>query len=491
MAYQPIQLGRIGWLSGADSLDNALGNAIRTWQQNQAQAAQNLRDAAGQKNTEFQQKRQQQGDFEDAVAKATALWKTDPKAAMAIMAPYGGQMGQRQEEAQSEWAPKLNQSEIDFADTLPRAPGGGFGSPAPGSAEASDAAEEGAIQQQLGGQSAFDKIRGAQQAQQQKQMQAVQFLTGRTPWGQEWNIDPSAAQRDNLQRADQAMYQASGDETDEAAQVREQYPQLRATYQAAGQDIDPKAVLTDFRADARIKASEAAATERERMRLEAEARRNAEWDRRFPLQEEGRDRRALLSAGNRSQMVEQGEKRIELSTEAAAREATRAVLSNLGAKEEILADRKYSNMLANLTTNPNAALDAATSGQWVKLAQGGTGVISDSDMDTFWHKIGGAGAYVEGKAQDVINGQIANGKRQIVSEAVQWLAGRAQFNLANIQKSVEYQFDNSPNLKPYKDQMVGTYFPGYRARAQNRQAVKGGGAVDLSPYEAMMKGGGQ
>lgn len=144
----------------------------------------------------------------------------------------------------------------------------------------------------------------------------------------------------------------------------------------------------------------------------------------------------------------QGADRLELSKGTYAWDKASKVLQQFGAKELILQDRKYADMLASLTTNPNAALDAAAAGQWVKLAQGGTGVISDSDMETFWHKIGGVGTKVEGKIQELINGQIASGKRQVVAEAMQWLASRARSNLANIKGNLRTAMENDPNVTP-------------------------------------------
>jgi hypothetical protein len=197
--------------------------------------------------------------------------------------------------------------------------------------------------------------------------------------------------------------------------------------------------------------------------------------------QKGRDAamdRAKLFAAGKTAGLEQAEKRLKLATEAggrategSARAAVNDVFRQLKVNELVIADRKYHEMLSNLTTSPNAALDAATSGQWVKLAQGGTGVISDSDMKVFWKAIGGLGDYVEGQVQGLINGRIAEGKRAIVVQAVQHLGQTAQANLAKAQKALEYHFDTSPNLAEYKDQMVGTYFPGYRAKAVDRRAI--------------------
>lgn len=473
--YFPTQRPQIGATIG-----NALAEAFANSRQREQDLAEKLRYGQQLQRQQQQDARQNQMDRQAAMAKASELWRSgDKQGALAIMAPYGAQMEQYEADAPKDWAPKLNQGELDFADTLPmNRPEAPSGPVMPGSSAESDAAEEGALQRQL----PPNPIMAAAQAQAKQNKIMAQRLRGTFQDGTSWMLDPDQARREQQGQADQAFYQASGDDGPMADLIREQYPTMRAASAAGGKPLDADDTMKYFQGESRIRASEAAADRRYQEMLDREERRNAEWDRRFPQQEAGRDRRAAIAGANRSATVALATKAGERATEASAREAANTVLRNLGAKEEILADRKYSTMLSNLTTNPNAALDAATSGQWVKLAQGGTGVISDSDMDAFWNRIGGVGQRVDGKIQEIINGQITSGKRQVVADAVRWLAGRAQHNLNGIQKSMEYHFDTSPNLAPYKDQMIGTYFSRSREKIKDRRAIDkargGGGNLD-------------
>lgn len=181
----------------------------------------------------------------------------------------------------------------------------------------------------------------------------------------------------------------------------------------------------------------------------------------FAGQASGR-RNADVAGARGASRTNVSEERLELGKGTYAWTRANQVLSNLGAKELVLQDRKYSDMLANILTNPNAALDAATSGQWVKLAQGGTGVISDSDMRVFWQQIGGVGDYVEGKVQGLINGQIAAGKRQIVAQAMRQLANRARANLAEVRAQLRTAMETDPNITP---EMRAAVLKTYRAEA--------------------------
>lgn len=490
MAFQPIQIHRP---MGLETVSNALSEALQLYQQRQRQMADNLRYGE-------QQKRQQQQDFQQSLKEASAMWKTDPQAALAMMAPFGGQFAERPQDPTKDWAPKLNQNEIDYADTLPMpsaqqqgpnppaGPVDAISSPTTGSPETLDALMQRAAPPAQ--QAPTNPYVKAAQADQAKQKQLTQrFLRGNFN-GQEWTLDPEAARRQQQEQADDAFYRASGSGTDMADIIREQYPAMRAAAMAAGEPLDPKVMMQNFQADARMRAQERAAADRYQQQLAAEDRRDERfYEHNAVTSGQAMDRTKLI-AGTRGAMVEQGEKRIGLSEEAAAREAVNKVFTNLGFRENQVANRKFNDMAAQLSQNPNAAKDAVVAGSFVKLAQGGTGVISDSDMNVFWNRLGGLGVRTLDELQGVIDGRISHPKRELVLQAVRDLAGTAQGHLNEIQKSLEYQFDASPNLSPYKDQMVGTYFMGHRKRVQNRAASGKGGAVDMSVYDEMMKPGG-
>jgi hypothetical protein len=306
MAFQQIHINAP---TGLDSLRESLVRMAQNQRQREQDAADNLRYGA-------QKKRQGMMDRQAALAKASELWQQgDREGAKAIMAPYGGQVEQYQTDTPKEWAPKLNQGEIDFADTLPMdRPGGpvapqpqappkpdpvnfsfgGYTPPPDGSERAGDA--------ELGGlmAKATNPLVAAAQAQAQQNKIMAQRLTGKFDDGTAWSIDPDQGKREGMARADKAFYDASGEDTDEADQIREQYPQLRATYAAAGQDIDPKGVFAQFRSDAAGKRAEAGADRRESERIAADERRNAEWDRRFPQIEAGKNGRVAMGGAKRN-----------------------------------------------------------------------------------------------------------------------------------------------------------------------------------------------
>lgn len=169
-----------------------------------------------------------------------------------------------------------------------------------------------------------------------------------------------------------------------------------------------------------------------------------------------------------------GDKRIEMAEEGGARQLAKDVLASYGFKEVQAQNRKFNDMSAELTANPNAALDAVIAGTFVKQAQGGTGVISDSDMDAFWNRIGGVSDKSSQWVSNVLSGKIDPDKRAKVAEAVQWLASQAGANLKEIQGAMTHAFANSKNYSAYGDQMIGTYFPG--ARKAKPDAAGGGGS---------------
>ncbi len=168
-----------------------------------------------------------------------------------------------------------------------------------------------------------------------------------------------------------------------------------------------------------------------------------------------------------------GDKRLGLQEEAQARLLAKDVLSGLGFKEVQAQNRKFNDMAAAVSANPNAALDAVTAGSFVKMAQGGTGVISDSDMEQFWNRIGGVGDKSAQWVENVLSGKIDQDKRAKVAEAVKWLASQAGNNLKTIRGSMEYAFSKSPNLSSYGAQMTGIYFP--EARQEATAGGKSGG----------------
>lgn len=165
---------------------------------------------------------------------------------------------------------------------------------------------------------------------------------------------------------------------------------------------------------------------------------------------------------------------------------TGKVFGNMGFKEVQVSNRKFNDMAA-AAAKPNAALDAVTAGSFVKMAQGGTGVISDSDMEQFWNRIGGVKERSAQWVQNVVNGKIAPEKRTIVIQAVKELAGRANQNLGEIKDALRYRLANSA-FAERTDDVMGTYFPAERNRIEEGRRIE---AAKERTRAKRLKGGGR
>jgi hypothetical protein len=156
--------------------------------------------------------------------------------------------------------------------------------------------------------------------------------------------------------------------------------------------------------------------------------------------------------------------------EATVDQMTKNVFGNLGFKEARTVGGKYTRM-AQMLSKPNAASDAVVAGSFVKEAQGGSGVISDSDMEQFWGKIGGAETRTKQWVEDVLNGKIHPEKRAIVAQTVNALA---QFELEKQEKvkdALRYRLQNSA-LANRTDAVLGTYFPTERNRIEEGRRIE-------------------
>ena len=276
------------------------------------------------------------------------------------------------------------------------------------------------------------------------------------PEGGTFDIDPEAERDTRLTQFDET-FKGSQDPT-----IAKYYGQIRPVLAASNQDVDP----TDLFKFLQSKAAEEERAKREEARLIAadkrEEVRNLEWDRRFGITEPGREQRSIRAASARGQQVEQSAGRLELSKGAAARQIVKDTFANTGFKEEQAKHRKFNDM-ASMLSQKNPAADSVAAGSFVKMAQGGTGVISDNDMEQFWNRIGGVKDRSAQWVENVLSGTIVDPKRQKVSEAVQWLAGQAQTNLSGIKEALRFNLQNS-EVPEATDRMIGTYFPEERQK---------------------------
>ena len=143
------------------------------------------------------------------------------------------------------------------------------------------------------------------------------------------------------------------------------------------------------------------------------------------------------------------------------------VLTNTGYKAEALQDRKF-NQLSTVIAGAknNAALAQAGAGAWVKQAQGGTGVLSDKDMNVFWDRIGGVPDRVENYIDQALSGKMGAERQRTVSEAVKTLAGTARAGMERIGGQIKSRLNNVAYAPPeVVDRYLETYVPGYAAPA--------------------------
>lgn len=110
---------------------------------------------------------------------------------------------------------------------------------------------------------------------------------------------------------------------------------------------------------------------------------------------------------------------------------------------------KYQQM-ADALRQENAALDSTTAGAWTKLAQGGTGVVSDNDVKVFWKRIGGLGVQTADQLEGILTGKISHPKRNLVLDAARWLSDKAAAKLQADREGAEVLMEKyGPNGQRY------------------------------------------
>jgi hypothetical protein len=376
MAFQPFQLPNARpW----GDVGNAIVDAYQARTQRDAMLAQQLRG-------DRDDSRQAQQDFQASLLKAHAAAAAgDYDLARSIMAPYGGQMGQRAAADAPDWSPKLNQDEVSFADSLGQfqgAPQGAPGqAPAPGSGEASDAAEEGVIQQRLNPQPPPNMLASAAQADQAKKQRMAKFLNG-VYNGQQWTIDPEAARQAQQERSDKAFYDASGEDSDMADIVREQYPAQRAAAMAAGQTLDAQQTLKDFQGEAKLRRQEGADAARI---AHQDAQQQLQWAMgvmRDQRSDENNRRMAAAILGAASMRGSGQDNTNNRGWNAQGETLLKNYTSSQGYSKQVEGLRSYENMLADLKSG-NTALMMGGLGAWVKEKSGGSAVVTENEIKRY------------------------------------------------------------------------------------------------------------
>lgn len=178
--------------------------------------------------------------------------------------------------------------------------------------------------------------------------------------------------------------------------------------------------------------------------------------------------RALDVAATKAASKGKGEgkkgKKMTLQTEKLYDDLLRPVFQNMGYKDIVATDRKWSDIANQISgAKDNAALKAIGAGSFVKLAQGGTGVISDADMEFFWNKIGGLGMRAEEAFASYTNGKLSPDKEKVVSEALKFLSNKAKERVNTFGKLIELKLANVEGGPERTDMYLELYAPGYKA----------------------------
>lgn len=230
-----------------------------------------------------------------------------------------------------------------------------------------------------------------------------------------------------------------------------------------------KAIEARWRADLAARKVPAAEIDRDARVLAAQkAQADAEQRALGPTVTEVRDTLTNMArgklrvggGGSGEPSIKQQGQRAELSAKIDG--MVQKVMQNTGYKETAVQNRKYNEMAATLAgAKDNAALAAAGAGTWVKMAQGGTGVISDSDMKQFWGRIGGIPDRVENYIENALSGKMGAEKQKIVADAVRQLARAARGELENIGRQIETRLQGEAEDIPWVKKRIPVYLDTY------------------------------
>lgn len=226
MAYQPVQLGRIGSLAGLDHVGNALTDALDSYQRNRQQAIENLRNRQ-------QDERVQGQDFQKAYLDAAKLARSgDTKGAQALMSRYGAVAGQREIGG----APARYEQET----VAPQAPPNLTGQMGddPNAIAEQTAAED----WQASNKTPTVRQRLVSAAQAGRKVPTVTGKFG----GQEWSIDPEAQRETRAASLQEAL-----GKLDPA--TRAQYEQILPGILMSNADVDVSDIVRSLGANANLR----------------------------------------------------------------------------------------------------------------------------------------------------------------------------------------------------------------------------------------------
>lgn len=162
---------------------------------------------------------------------------------------------------------------------------------------------------------------------------------------------------------------------------------------------------------------------------------------------------------------------------------TAKVLSNYGFREGQTQRVKLSDLADQIAgASDSAALAGIARGSFVKLAQGGTGVISDNDMRVFWDRIGGLGIRSQELLHQALDGKLGPEKRDSVLGAIKAMEAKAVANKGSMEAALKARFATVPGGDEKLGGYLNTYFPERQAKP-----AAGAGAAPAMPPEGSVK----
>lgn len=269
-----------------------------------------------------------------------------------------------------------------------------------------------------------------------------------TPGGQRMEIDPAEGEAFKDQEAEAQAQRAL------AAAAKEPDPTLRMAWMREAE-----------RARSRMSGAGAQGLRNRESQEDAQAHQTVEGDK-------NRAMRVQLKGmggggtGDKAQRTKLMNEKTGLEIEGKYSQEVQKVLMNRGFKELNTQAVKFSDMAATIAgAQDSGALSAIASGQFVKMAQGGTGVISDSDMKVFWERIGGLGVRGEQAFRNAMDGKMGPEKQAEVASAVKELEGKARGNVNSIGSSIEATLRGLPGGEERIPRFLQTYVPEYKRTA--------------------------
>jgi hypothetical protein len=164
-----------------------------------------------------------------------------------------------------------------------------------------------------------------------------------------------------------------------------------------------------------------------------------------------------------------------------------------GAVNIFKSEQKAQEMAALIAGAENsAALHSMVRGAFVKMAQGGVGVISDQDMKVFWDRMGGLGVRTQQAMYDALNGELTGVRAKDVKDAIDVLIASSKKQEAKLGAVVEESITGLEKLMSARgiaplegrvDRMLGMYAPSYRSTRRAKEA-KGGNQDAIQQMDA-------